>query len=368
MRSIVLPMSVALIAAVALPASGSSGSQKRDKDEPPPRIEVFRGDLGPARERARARNVPLVVFVIQEGEEANDRFRDAIWVDKKVIAAVRDVVVVLANDGKHETKKIVEERGEEKIEREVCARFETPTCLEHRRHFDPCFVEFNQEGLMRTPQMICLLPDGEMHERLIDVPPVSSVVATVQAASRKAGPGLSEKSYLEVRRLVEEGRRAHKRGKWELSLRAWDDILALTQHGVWADEATQTRAEALKLMEEEIARALALLEAGSIVDGYARLLELRELYAETPVSKDLERTIRAAERNDDWKDAIKAYKRELAARELVAEIETLLAEDDERKAKGRMRRLLRLYEDTDAAAVAKARWPELVSDGAVGAR
>lgn len=359
MRCSISVMSVALCAAVACPTT-SHALQKRKKEEPPPRIEVFRGELADARTRARDRNVPLVVFVIQEGEEANERFRDDIYVNKDVIVAVQHVVVVLANDGKHEMKKIVEERGEEKVEREVCARFETPTCNEHRRHFDTCFAEFNVEGLMQTPQTIVVLPDGVEHGRIVDVPAPSQVVAVVQEASRKAGPGLSEEQYLEVRKLLDEGQRAHTRGKWEVSLRCWDAILAIGDAGPWADEARKTRAEALKLMQEEIDRALALLESGSVAAGYERLLELRALYEDTPVSKDLERTIRAAERNPDWADEIKAYKREVEARELLAEIEKMLAAGDETKAKGRMRKLLRSYADTEAATIAKGRWPDLV--------
>jgi hypothetical protein len=344
--------------------TGIPASAQRGKGTPA-ELEPFLGGLTEARAAASERNVPLVVFVIQEGEEANDRFYASIWSNPKLPAAVQRAVVLLSNDGTHETVKVVEvqEDGTE-LEREICARFRTPTCEAHRRNWDPVFQSFHKDGEMRTPQTICVLPDGVEQGRLIDVPDsVKNVATLVLEAQGVCGPGLTAAEHRVAGPAAERGRQAAERGEWAEALRNWNEVLTHAPGGVLRDEAEAGVPRALEGLHAWLDDARRRMEEGDVEVGYGRLVALRDLLVDTPLERDAKRAVLEAERRKEWKDRIKAWKRERAAEEVVAEIEEHLAANEEARARQALRRLLKKYSGTETAAAARVRWAKLLDDG-----
>ena len=114
-------LSPSAIALVAL-----SGSPPLADDRPRP--EAFLGSLEAAQELARELNTPFVVIVVQEGEEANERFRDGLLLTDEFTDAMSGALVLLVNDGAHEmvSKRVVVDS--ERREIQVCGVFHTPSC------------------------------------------------------------------------------------------------------------------------------------------------------------------------------------------------------------------------------------------------
>ena len=358
------PGGAALLAALAGPAlaAPSPAALPLQPAAPPAEIQPYLGKLADAQTEAQERNVPLVVIVIQEGEEANERYRDGIYRSATLAAGVRDMMVLLVNDGKHATKKIVEKVDGKKVEREVCAEYLTPSCRDHRRNWDPVYSAFNQKGLLTTPNTIITLPDKSVFQRIRDVPAGGPeiVVAAVQDARYKAGPGLSAEQHEAVRQHAAEGRAADRVEDWPRAWRAWQAVLAVTQAGMYADEARAHQVFALEGMEAQLERARGFLKESQVREGYGLLLELADRFEDTPLEDPVKKEIRAAERNKDWRDEIEALKREREAQALLDEIEELVRADKERQAKRELRKLLRKYDGTPAAERARKLYPDWI--------
>lgn len=349
LRFLLLPPLLLLLGAGATLAPGGG---------PSPHL----GEFDRIRQEAKERNVPLAIFVIQEGEEANDRFRDEVYFDETVIAAGRDVIVMLVNDGEHPPKKIREKgKGDRDggAEREVCSVYETPTCAAHSRYFHRIFQEYKEGDVVRTPQLLLVLPDGKVHRRLIDEHEPKTVVRAFEETGKVAGPSLSLEELNQVKRDLSAGRAAMNRERFAEAWHAWHGIGEKCPAGPYAKEAREGMAEAELGMREDLAAAHDLFAEGKITRGYARLIELRGACAGTPLEKETDRAVRAAEKNKEWKEEIEAHQREVEAKELWDKIVALLAEDKVRAAERQAKRILTRYPKTRAADYVRREFPEL---------
>lgn len=348
-------------ALLGLAAPGAA--QRRGKQAPP--LRPWLGDYDSAQRASLERNTPLLVVVIQEGEEANDRFRDGIWKAKDFAFAVQPVIVVLVNDGRHPPEVVKEERNGVETEVQRCSVYHTPTCADHKRNWTRAYQEFNEGGEMKTPQVLAVLPSGEVEDRLVDVPALARVVKMIEAARAKAGPSLSAEELLEVRRSLGSAASYEKGRVWPQAWAAYARVLELTAASVYADDARAGIERALAGMQGEIDAALARIEAGEVARGYRKLLDLAQELAPTPLAKPLGKTIKGIERTKEYKDVVQGVKRELAAEALWDKVSAALAAGKDKAAERHAKTLLRKYGDTPAAGLARDRFPHLVEgDGA----
>jgi hypothetical protein len=337
----------------------SAGPPADPRGGPPDWPTPHLGELEQIRLEARERNAVLALFVIQEGEEANDRFREGVYKNREVVRACRDLIVLLVNDGKHASKTVREKKGDEVREREICSVFGTPRCTDHSRYFHRVFQEYNEKGVMRTPQLLLILPDGKIHRRLIDEQKSEEIVRRIEEARKIAGPSLTGEQLREIKKALSSGRAAGNRGRHAEAWRCWTRVLQLSPGGMHEAEATAGQEDAVAGMRGEIGGAKALLDEGRITAGYARLLELNKTFAGTPVAKEADRAVRDAEKNKEWKEEIEAYQREVEAREIWGRVRDLLAQDKRRTAERFAKRILSRYPDTEAAELVRKTFPDL---------
>ena len=268
---------------------------------------------------------------------------------------------LLANNGDHPQKTITEkdERGE-KVERRVCSAYGVPTCSDHKRNWKRVFQEHSEGEDMKVPALIVLMPDGSEHDRIQAEIENSEAVDKVKKARALAGPSLSKDELLEVKGKLDAGQSAEKTRFHHSAWHAYARILEITEKSSWADLARAGRDRALEAMQREIDEALAWMEEGRVIDGYERLLARQKDYGGTPLAKSLGATIKKAERNKAWKDAIDAYKQSLAAEELWAKVQEALDAGKTAIAERHAKKLLKKYAHTPAAKRAAERFPELV--------
>lgn len=351
-------------AAERAPRSAAQGGQdegkkKRGKEEPAfPRPRL--GELAEAKREAYERNVPLIIVAIQEGEEANDRFYEVVYRHPAFVTAAAPVVLVLVNDGAHPTRTIREEGTDgQTLERQVCERFETPSCADHKLNFNRVHQEFNEDGALRTPQMVVLSPKAELRERFVDLHAVGDLTQAIAKATQAAGPGLSAEQLSAVKQHHGAATKHQEEWSWALAYREWTALLAIAPAGAFAEEAKAGSEKALAALRAAIDEALAKMQGGKVVEGYVALSELGPVVAGTPLEKDHKKALQGAERNKAWREAIEGHKRAVEADGLWKELDLLLAEDEVEKAKRIGERILRRFGDTPAAGRVRKEWPDL---------
>jgi len=350
-------------------ASGGPAGQSRGKKEAKEQVVLrpFRGGLEAARASAKERNVPLLLHVILEGEPQNDDYRDKILPHQELIDLSQRAVVIVSNNGQHDLHTIKETVEGEQVERQACTVYPWfENCHQHRECWDQIYAEWHDDdGDMRCPQTILLLPGGELSYRCNDgdPPPVGSVVIALKKAQKIAGPGLTEGELLHVKRALDRGRQMAAAQKWAEAWRSFQDVLAVATLGLQAEEAEAGSGAALAALNGEIEAARALLVPGKAAAGYARLVELAASTAGLPFEKELSAAIRKAEKQKDIEDEIERWKLEREAERLYAQACELLEQEQERKSEGLFRRLLRRkYAGTEAAKLTAERFPEWAAE------
>lgn len=357
------PVVAALLLAASVPPTAPPAGAQRGGERV--ELEPFLGDVDAAKAEARERNVPLMVHMVLEDEPANDAYRDAVLTDAELARASQLAVVLVANNGVHDTKQVVEtdEDGEQRT-REVCSAYPWyARCEDHQRNWDPLYFEFHDEdGALRCPQAVILLPDGKEYWRLNPDDPTAVVKefpAALERAQKQAGPGITARQLVAVKRALSTGRRCHDGKLWADACRAWDEVLGILPQGAYADEARAGREAAGKGMQTEIDAAAALLVPGKACEGYTALLALRAEYEGLPQADAVAKVVKRAEKDKEIRDEVRACQLELEAEELLKEVVALADAGEERKAQRELRKLLgRKYGETAVARRARERFPE----------
>jgi hypothetical protein len=329
---------------------------------PAPHLTIYTGKYDAVRAVAKERNVPILIHVILEGEEQNDEYRDKILPDRELVAACTNVIVIVANNGKHAKKTIEETVDGKPVKREVCAAYGVDSCTVHQRFWDDVYREFKEaNGELLCPQLVLLAPDGTIARRINtrSVPAVTEVLASIKDAQAKAGPGLTDEQLAQVKQLMQEGRVLTAAKTWPDALRAWQKLLAITPKSVWADEAQKSVPVVQAGLDAELARIAALLVPGSAADAYRDLVEFSKQCTGLPIEKEIKSRISKAEQTREIKDEIAAYKLDLEADALLTEARGYFDAKQDKKGEHAVRRLLgKRYLATPAAARARELWPD----------
>ena len=352
----VLTALLTLLASGARPEPGA----QRGKEGAEARLETFAGTLEEAATSAYDRNVPLILIAILESED-----HDVVSLQKAVVRsadlarASRRAVLLLANNGVHPAKTIREEIDGAEVEREVCSVYHSASCSVHQKPFDEIYNAYNEDGELKLPFVAVLMPDRREHRRFDDgsAPSLKAILSALEGARKKAGEGLTENELREARVMLTRSEKQVGQGDWGGAWRSCGRVLEITQATRHADTARERRAACLAGFATWREEALALLEAGQVIEGYQKLLELEAATPTTPLEKEIPKLRKQIERDKRFKDRIAAYRLEREAKELLDEAERLFRSGDERKGQAVVRKLLRKYAGTKAAIEAGERWP-----------
>jgi hypothetical protein len=344
---------------------GSAQSRRSARDAPP--VVPFQGTLAEARSLASDRHVPLLVLVIYEDDAWDPKDHHdqveliaAVQSDRDLAQPLERALVALACNRVHELETIEVGEGEARRTVKRCPSYHTDSCSVHQRLFEDAYVAWNTDGALVSPYVALLAPDGEIRMRRDDgsSPSGKELRAAIEKAQERAGLGLTAAEHARVLGLCADGRAAAQRKLHGNAWRAWDAVLGVTQNTRYAEEARAGSEAALAGMATVREQARGEVAAGHAVEGYRLLVELQEQAQGTPIERDLAKEVRALETDKAHREAIQAFKREREAAALLAEVETLFAAGDERRARAKLRGLLRRYRDTEAAAQARERWPD----------
>ncbi len=365
-----LMLSCVSLGAAGSPRVGESSElsvqapQALAKKTPPTKLEPFLGTLEEAQKEATERNVPLVIFAVMESEEANDRFAKNVPHDVAIAGALDGTVLVIANAGKHEAKKVEEIVNGKRVAHEVCSVFGTPTCVDHQRNWDPVFLAYNVKGELQCPVVMLVGPDKKVAKRLAagDVPKAASITSALNALREKIGPGLSHVELTVVKQKLAEAQKSIDAGDAAGAWRSFAAVIAVNDKVRFADEARAGEAKALESLNAQRDDANAKLASDKPEIGYEALLDLATRCKGLPNEKELAKLIQQAETAPATKAAIAQWKREKAALDLWNEMKSLEAAKQAAKAEAKIRQILRKFADTAIGARTKREYPDIAKD------
>lgn len=340
----------------------SRGKKKGVEARP---LNPFIGTLQAAQKASLEQNVPLLVHVILEGEEQNDEYRDTILPYPELTVACERAIVLIANNGEHELKQAKEEIEGRTVESLVCSSYPVfANCAQHREPWDSIYVAYHDEnGDMQCPQTILLAPDGKEFWRHNDgnPPQPKTVLKKLQAAQKAAGPGLSREELSEIKRLVKEAGRSTDGKLWGQAWRDWSGVLAIIEVGAFAEQARTAQPGLVERMRAQVNELAKGLVPGTAAATYAELDALLAEFASTPVEPELRKVLKAAEKDKEIADEIKAWQLEREATGLLQEAEDCFAAEDASCARKALRKLFgKKYSGTEAAARGRRAFPEHV--------
>jgi hypothetical protein len=352
-------------AGARVPSKAQPAQSRGRKKKAKPRLEPFVGTLQEAKKASQEQNVPLIVHVILEGEPQNDDYRNQILPYADLIVASEKAIVLVANNGEHSQKKVIEEIEGRRVSTMVCSVYpEFANCAQHRQSWDSIYLAYHDKaGEMQCPQTMLLNPDGSQSWRHNDgnPPQVKAVLKKLQAAQKAAGPGLTRPELADIKRLVKEAARSTDGKLWAQAWRDWNGVLAITKVGTFADQARAAQPKLVEKMRAEISELAKGLVPGEAVKTYAALDALLVECATTPVEAELRKALKRAEKDKLIADEIRAWKLEREATGLLREAEDCFAAENKKCARKALRKLFgKKYSQTEAAARGREAFPEYV--------
>lgn len=329
-----------------------------------PRMAPWIGEYDAAKKTAKARNVPILIMAVLEGEQSNDDFRERVLTDAELTKKSAECIVVIANNGSHPKKTIDVEVDGARTQREVCASYPMfDNCVQHQHLWADLFREFHEEGgQLRCPQTIVLTPDGAISLRINNgnVPQVTEVIAGIAGVQASCGPGLSELQLKDVLRTLDEGRNHAKEGAWADAWRTWQKVIALTPKTAYGAEAAREAPKALENLQKEFDRIAALLVPGTAVQAFKDLTAFAKQVAGTPLEKTAALRLKAAESDKAIRVELQTWRLAVEADQLLAEARDAFEQKQDKKGEASVKKLLaKRFAATAAQATARQLWPEI---------
>jgi hypothetical protein len=359
---------MALAAPVQKPGGkGGKPAPAPTKPLPPPPLEPWLGKYDDAKQNAKDRNVPLVVHILLDGEEASGRYLKGVLEDQELLRKSPSCVVIVSNNGTHEKKDIDVVVDGQKQKRSVCSELAMFTaCSQHQATWDGLYRDFQEEGgVLRCPQTLVMSPTGEivLRHNTGDPSDAGEVVANITAAQAKCGAGLTQAQLDEVRRLLDVGRNLTASKSWIDAWKSYAAVLAINTNTVYGQEAAKEQAVALTGMQQDFARIGGDLVPGKAVKAYQELQAFARNAAGTPLEKDAVARIKKADGDKAIKEELTAWKVGVEADQILSQARDCYEAKDEKKGEKLVRKLCgRKYAGTGAAEMARKLWPDIAKD------
>jgi hypothetical protein len=343
-----LPIQVLVLGLVLLGAPEANA--QRRKPARPQRVAYHDGSLEDALTEARERNAPLLILCCREDEEANDRFREQLRDNANLAAGVTNAIVVLANNGTHDRKKLrIKDESGKTRDVEVCEAYHTLTCEVHKRNWDAVYQTFfadEGDGAWPLPSALVVNPAGKRQTLIFNGQPPSNdeMLRALAAARAKAGPSLNRDELKRVKRLVAAGTSNSKAKLWPGAWHAWNGVLAITQRSAWAETAERGRKQAQEGLQTRVKE---LEVAGA---AYSKLAWFAFETRGTPVEKQASELLKDHRKSPHFdKQAAKGVDLEIEAEGLLRQTKALLSAGDAKGAKRAHKRLMgKKYRETPA--------------------
>lgn len=263
------------------------------------------GSFDKGVQEAADRNVPVVIVVIQDDEEANERVSDTLVGDKGFAKACEHAVAFICSKKDHGLRK------EKKGPRKVCKRFGGIPCAMHIAHEQDMFLRLFVGKPVKTPQVLVCTPELKVVKSLVDVWGASAYVQAIRAARKKMGPGFTREEYVAAKRALAQAKTAVKRKDFPRAYRLVEDIVAHPSSSNLVKAAQKVQKQvvddvgrAIQAAEESISEPVRLWTTLEILLSYEQKLD------GTPLGKSIDTALRKLGRNRNVRATLARIKKQ----------------------------------------------------------
>lgn len=290
-----------------------------------------------AFQEANERGVPVMLLVMEDGEEANEAVWSTILQAKEFVAAAQGAVNIIGNRGKEEHHGFRMETIDGK-ERKVCKRFGGGIdCLTHNKMEVGIFRDFSKGGVIRTPSVIITLPDQTVVGEFVDRHPLPDYLEAFKAGRARMPDGLSWDQAVQLREQLAHAEGWIAAGEYAKVIAFANPIAAL---GSKAGLVERTRL-LLNQVEEAGTAQLGEIEALIAAKDYLGASDRLDAVSAAFRGCRVERVAKARKaeliKGKDVKAGIAQQRRENKAREMLERADLLQGE-------GKAADALRLYD------------------------
>lgn len=325
-------------------------------------VEWWPGSWEKAFEEAKKRNVPLLIGINQDGEEANDRVALALYKDPAFIKLSAFCVPILGSKDNHGQEMQDLRGGATK----VCSRFGGVPCQTHQEHERRAVPLLFAEKGVSTPFHAVVLPDESVSNRLHDVHEVSLYEQAVKEAQRTLGPGLTAEQYRSAEAALKAARAAAREDKIPETVAALAELDKAARGTPVAKEGEEIvramEAKARTLIEEAKGEA----KAGRHADALRRLARGLSAFKGAAVAKEIKDADTAIRKSKEGQAAAALLAKEDKARPAFDKGRDLETQKDFVKAAREYLKVLGAAPGTPLAADAEARLAAMKDDPDVG--
>ncbi|MFT7618853.1 MAG: hypothetical protein ACI97A_002501 [Planctomycetota bacterium] len=209
---------LALLVVLLSTMSGVGLAQKKNQ------VRWWRGTFSAAEKEATERNVPILIALIQDGEEANERLIDDVFTNAAFVKMSQETIPIIATQKRHGSKGAVIDG----IEKEVCKRLGGCTCDHHIDAEVHVFRKYFTGTQAKTPQVMICKPNLELVERIVDIAGPKAYETAVRKVKKSIGPGLDGPMFRTARSNLTKGRNLIKMGRYS---EAWAEVAPLAKVG-----------------------------------------------------------------------------------------------------------------------------------------
>jgi hypothetical protein len=307
---------------------------------------VWQASYEKAFEEANARGVPLLIVIIEDGEEANEDVWTNTLSSEEFVAATARTVNLIAN------------RGDEKQHREenrVCGKFGTISCLDHRKVEQGVFRDFAIEGMLKTPMVMVVLPDLTVVETLIDRHPPEAFLEAIAKGEKRLPDGVAYADFLALQAGLEAAPQQIQHGRIEEVIRFVTPFAKRESKAELLVRAKDLLRQVEDLGRAELDAIEAQIQAEQYVPAMDALTAAVDRYRGSVVEKLAKERLATLSKNKVVKAAVAKAKREQGARTLLEQADKLRNAGEVDRAQKLYERLLEKFADTEAAGEYKSR-------------
>ncbi len=346
-----------LLMGIAFLLGASSTLQAQSKQQ----VLWWRGTVREAQKIAAERNVPILIALLQDGEEASERLIDELFKDKAFVKLTKELLPIVASKMDHGSKS----QTINGIKKEVCKRIGGCTCEHHQGAEVKVFRVFFVGIDAKTPQIMICKPDLTLVERIEDVAGSHSYGAAVKKARKSMGPGLSALAHKTARERLTKARNFLRMGKIR---EAWQEIEPLVQVGgpsPLVKRALVLQEQIDSRINEALKKARSAAEAGDYWTAMGTLDQIMGEFKGAPPAKKAKSLFDRLKKTKPGKKVAKGLKKQARLQPTMVKAKNHENHGEYEKARRLYRRVKKKGKGLPIAKVAESRLNYFQTDEAI---
>jgi len=317
---------------------------------PPDERVSWRADYDAAFEEARERNVPVLVAVIQDGENENERMVRACYSNRDFVRLTEMTVNVIASRGTSEDHGVIEVEVDGRTRR-LCEKYGSVACFEHQDLEFAVFRDFSKDGSIDTPYHALVHPlDHRVLGFYDDYIDRASLMSLIKKAQREVGEGLDAEEYERVKAALASAESHLESKEVPAAVEALEEVSRVRADGGIADRVREKLDSIEETGYELLAKGKEAAASGKYPTAFQHLMAVKEGFASfRKLQREANRAERKWKSDPEGRKAAKAIELEPEAKERLESARRFLDGQNYERGLEHLGDLLDRYDGTPSA-------------------